>query len=179
MTESKRNQNRNSSNQSQTNSEDDKETVNKSLVDELGVAEDAKVPVYGGRGKFFSAAGRDSPVAEFTDEFLVLHPPNLPYEDENAKSEVIVIEMDETGVLVNELGERKKIPGARFKGRDIYYYWEQKPGTMKHYAVYFDEENKHHFLVIEGERLTTSSIYQLRNMTHDGELAKFTEITVE
>lgn len=158
--------------------EEEKRPTLPSFVDELGV-EDIEEPVAGSRGKLFSVAGRNSPVAEFTDEFLVLHPPQLPYVDDQPDSEVIVINMDDTGVLVNELGQRKKIPGARFEGRELFYYWEQKPGTMKHYAVFFDDEGKHHFLVIEGEKLTTNVIYQLRNMTHDGELAKFTEISVD
>ncbi len=148
-----------------------------SLVDELGV-EDIDRPVYGGRGRVFAAAGRNSPVAEFTDDFLVLHPPQLPFEDEEAESEVIVIRMDEDGILINELGARKKVPGAKFQGRELYYYWEQKPGTMKHYAVYFDDEHKPHYLLIDTEKLTVDIIYQLRNMTHDGELSRFTEISV-
>ena len=149
-----------------------------SLVDELGV-EDIDRPVYGGRGRVFAAAGRDSPIAEFTDDFLVLHPPQRPFEDEEAESEVIVIRMDDDGILINELGDRKKVPGARFQGRDLFYYWEQKPGTMKHYAVFFDDEHKPHYLLIDSEKLTVDIIFQLRNMTHDGELSIFTEISVE
>ncbi|HMO22000.1 MAG TPA: hypothetical protein PKC98_13670, partial [Candidatus Melainabacteria bacterium] len=54
-----------------------------SLVDELGIV-DLDIPVYGGRGRVFSAAGRNAPVAEFTEDFLVLHPPQRPFEDEKA-----------------------------------------------------------------------------------------------
>ena len=149
-----------------------------SLVDELGIV-DLDIPVYGGRGRVFSAAGRNAPVAEFTEDFLVLHPPQRPFEDEKAESEVIVIRMDDDGILINELGQRKKVPGAKFQGREIFYYWEQRPGTMKHYGVFFDEDHAHHFLILEDNRLTVDVIFQLRNMTHDGELAKFTEISVE
>lgn len=169
--------NQNSPNNSST-PQPDQEEGDKSLVDELGV-EDIDEPVFGARGRLFAAAGRNSPIAEFTDDFLILHPPQQPFEDENAESEVIVIKMDDKGVLINEIGERKKIPGARFHGKELYYFWEQKPGTMKHFAVFFDEEGNHHYLVSEGERLTTNVIYQLRNMTHDGELTKFPEIVAE
>lgn len=149
-----------------------------SLVDELGIV-DLDIPVYGGRGRVFSAAGRNAPVAEFTEDFLVLHPPQRPFEDEEAESEVIVIRMDDDGILINELGQRKKVPGAKFQGKEIFYYWEQRPGTMKHYGVFFDEDHAHHFMILEDNRLTVDVIFQLRNMTHDGELAKFTEISVE
>ena len=149
-----------------------------SLVDDLGIV-DLDIPVYGGRGRVFSAAGRNAPVAEFTEDFLVLHPPQRPFEDEEAESEVIVIRMDDDGILINELGQRKKVPGAKFQGKEIFYYWEQRPGTMKHYGVFFDEDHAHHFMILEDNRLTVDVIFQLRNMTHDGELAKFTEISVE
>lgn len=147
-----------------------------SLADELGI-EDLSEPIFGGRGRFFSAAGKESPVAEFTEDFLVLHPPQKPFDETyQGPSEDIVIRMDEEGVLINEIGERKKVGGARFNGRDLYYFFEQKPGTLKHLVVFFDDEGKHHFLKIDGERLVTSAVYQLRNMTHDGELTKFPEI---
>src|ERR1700738_1990933 len=79
------------------------------LVDELGV-EDLQDPIFGGRGRLFSTAGRDSPVAEFTKDFLVLHPPQLPFEESGqGESEDIVINVDESGILLDELGRQKKI----------------------------------------------------------------------
>ena len=129
----------------------------KSFVDELGVI-DLRDPVLGSRGKLFSVAGRNSPVAEFTEEFLVLHPPQKPFDEaESAPSEEISLMMDDEGVLVNEVGERRKIKGARFNGHEIFYYWEQQPGTLKHYAVWFDQ-GKPRFLLIKGRRATTDII---------------------
>jgi hypothetical protein len=154
-------------------------TESQSLVDELDVR-DLRDPLRDSRGKVFSAAGRNAPVAEFTDEFLVLHPPQLPFQDaDEGPAEEIVLMMDASGVLVDQWGERKKIPGAKFHGKAIFFYWEQKPGTLKHYAVFFDEQNNHHFLSVDGERITVDVIYKLRNMTHDGELTRFKELTQE
>lgn len=150
-----------------------------SLVDELGVT-DLRDPVLGGRGRIFISAGRQSPVAEFTDDFVVLHPPQKPFQDaDSGPAEEIVLKMDRSGVLVDELGQRRKISGARFFGREIFYFWEQRPGTLKHYAVFFDDLGNHHYLTINGERVTTDVVYKLRNMTHDGELTKFAELDGE
>lgn len=150
-----------------------------SFIDELGVR-DLKRPLRDSRGRQFSAAGRSTPVAEFTDDFLVLHPPQMPFQDaDEGPAEEIVLMMDETGVLVNELNERKRISGAKYNGHALFYFWEQKPGTLKHYAVFFDENQQHHYLTVEGERVTTDVVYKLRNMTHDGELTRFKELLFE
>jgi hypothetical protein len=150
-----------------------------SFVDELDVR-DLKKTLRDSRGKTFSSAGRNAPVAEFTDEFLVLHPPQLPFQDaDEGPAEEIVLMMDDTGIIVDVWGERKKVPGAKFNGRALFYYWEQKPGTLKHYAVFFDDENNHHFLTVDGERITVDVVYKLRNMTHDGELTRFRELTAD
>ncbi len=154
-------------------------TEEQTLVDELGVR-DLKRPLRDSRGRQFSAAGRNSPVAEFTDEFLVLHPPQMPFQDaDDGPAEEIVLMMDETGVLVDEFHERKRISGAKYNGRALFYFWEQKPGTLKHYAVFFDDDQQHHYLTVEGERVTTDVVYKLRNMTHDGELTRFKELLFE
>lgn len=164
-------------NAKQVSSEHFTESV--SLVDELGI-HDLKDPLVDGRGRKFSAAGRSSPVAEFTNEFVVLHPPQKPFQEGDAgPAEEIMLEMDKTGVLLDEFGARKYIPGAKFNGHQLFYYWEQKPGTLKHYAVWFDDGGQHHYITVEGERLTTDVIYKLRNMTHDGELTRFKELTSE
>jgi len=151
-------------------------TESLSFVDELNV-KDLRQPLRDSRGKVFSAAGRNTPVAEFTDEFLVLHPPQLPFQEaDEGPAEEIVLMMDETGVLVDQFGERKKIPGAKFNGRPVFHYWEQKPGTLRHYAVFFDDDGQHHYLTVEDERVTVDVVYKLRNMTHDGELTRFKEL---
>ncbi|MDZ4835499.1 MAG: hypothetical protein SGJ27_17125 [Candidatus Melainabacteria bacterium] len=154
-------------------------TESLSFVDELDVR-DLKRPLRDSRGRQFSAAGRSTPVAEFTEDFLVLHPPQMPFQDaDDGPSEEIVLMMDATGVLVDELGDRKKISGAKYNGQALFFFWEQKPGTLKHYAVFFDAEQKHHYLTVEGERVTTDVIFKLRNMTHDGELTRFKELLAD
>ncbi len=62
----------------------------------------------------------------------------MPFQDaDDGPAEEIVLMMDETGVLVDEFHERKRISGAKYNGRALFYFWEQKPGTLKHYAVFF------------------------------------------
>lgn len=160
-----------SSSDSQSQSSDGRQ----SLVDELGV-HSLDEPIFGGRGRLFSVAGRASPVAEFSQNFLVLRPPQKPFEDQD-EGEDISIRMDERGILLDELSKPKKISGAKYKGREIYYLGLQKPGTLKHYAAWFDEQNEPHPLLLDGEAVTTEVIYKLRNKTHDGELSIFPDLT--
>ncbi len=145
------------------------------LVDELGV-EDLDEVLFGGRGRLFSAAGRESPVAEITGEGVLLHPPQKPFAEEG-DTENIISQIDERGILLNELGQLRKIVGARYKGFSIYALGEMKPGTLKHYAAWFDEEGQMHKLYVQGEALTTDMIFRIRNRTHDGEIGSFAEIT--
>lgn len=144
------------------------------LADELGI-EDLCEPIFGGRGRLFSAAGRESPVAEFTEQFLVLRPPQKPYSD-HGPTEDVIIHVDESGILLDELGRQKHIPGAKFQGHAIFWLGEQKPGTLRHYGGWFDAEGKSHRLYVAGEALTTEIIFRLRNKTHDGEISIFPDV---
>lgn len=144
------------------------------LADELGI-DSLFVPVVGGRGRLFSTAGPRSPVAEFTQDYLVLHPPQKPFTD-SGPTEDIVIKVDNYGVLLDELGRPKHIAGAKFCGNTLWFSGEQKPGTLKHYAVWFDERGIVHKLYVNDEPLTTDAVFRLRNKTHDGELSIFDDI---
>lgn len=144
------------------------------LVDELGV-EDLTDVLFGVRGRIFSAAGRNTPVAELNEEGVLLRPAQKPYMDEPPK-EVIVFGVDDRGILLNELGERRKIVGAKYKGRPIYTLGETKPGTVKHYAAWFDDDWCPHKFYVQTEALTVDMIYRIRNRTHDGEISAFPEI---
>ncbi|HEY9777382.1 MAG TPA: hypothetical protein V6C81_26705 [Planktothrix sp.] len=146
------------------------------LAEELGI-EDIRMPIFGGRGRLFSAAGKESPVAEFNKEFLVLHPPDKPFTeaDENG-SEDFMIKVDKRGILLDELGNPKVIHGARYKGAQLWYLGDQKKGTLKHYAGYFDQHETIHKLYVNNEPLTSDIIYRLRNKTHDGEVSIFPDI---
>ncbi len=145
-----------------------------SLVDELGI-KDLSEPVVGGRGRLFSAAGRSSPVIEFTSQFVVMHPPQKPYH-ETGPSEVITRHNDSLGILLDELGIQKKIPGAKFQGHQLYWLGEQKPGTLRHFTGWLDENNAIHKLYVHGDLITTDVAFRLRNKTHDGELAIFPDL---
>lgn len=147
------------------------------LVDELGV-EDLRELIFGKRGRLFSAAGRQAPVAEFTDDFLVLHPPQKPFAESGA-TEDIVSHVDDRGVLLNEVGAPRKIAGAKFKGRELWWLGERMPGTLRHYVGWFDDAGKSHKLYINGEAITTEVAYRMRNRTHDGELSIFPDITTD
>jgi hypothetical protein len=146
----------------------------KSLVDELGI-KDLSEPVVGGRGRLFSAAGRNSPVVEFTNQFVVMHPPQKPYED-TGPSEVITRHSNAQGILLDELGIAKKIPGAKFQGHQLYWLGEQKPGTLRHFTGWIDDKGTIHKLYVHGDLITTDIAFRLRNKTHDGELSIFPDL---
>jgi hypothetical protein len=142
------------------------------LADELGV-EDIYIPIMGKDGKIFCTAGRDAPIAEFEGDFLILHPPQMPL-DVSDRGEAFTNVCDERGILLNELGEPKKIPAATYMGCPIYIIGEQRPGTLKNYVVVLTPEGTQHSIYyVDGERLTYTEIYALRNKSADGELAIF------
>jgi hypothetical protein len=147
------------------------------LADELGIDE-IRNPVFGGRGRIFSAAGRQSPVATFTSDFLMLHPPQKPF-TETGPSEDISIKVDKRGVLIDELNRPKHISGAKFRGQQLWYLGERKIGTLKHYAGWFDQKDVPHKLYVNNEALTTDIVFRLRNKTHDGEVSIFPDIKSE
>lgn len=144
------------------------------LVDELGV-EDLSEILFAEHGRIFSAAGRESPVAEFAADGVLLRPPGQPFIDA-PPAEVIMYKNDERGVMLNELGQPRKIVGAKYKGNAIYTLVEQKPGTVKHYAGWFDENDRAHKLYVQGQALTSDMVFRIRNRTPDGEIGIFSEI---
>lgn len=149
------------------------------FVDELGI-EDIDEPVFGGRGRMFSAAGRFSPLAEFTEDKLIMHPPQLPFsEATEGPAEDILTVVDNRGVLLDELGTPKHIAGAKFKGQSLWYLGEQLPGTTKYLVAWFDEQGRSHKLFVNEEPLTVDVVFRLRNKTHDGELSFFADVTTD
>ena len=141
-----------------------------SLAEELGVV-DLSEPIFGARGRLFSAAGPQSPIAEFTREFVILHPPQKPFEEDSV-SEDIVLNVDSDGVILDEFGAKKSIPGARYKGHQLFWLGKQMPGTTKHFAGWFDAHRHAHLLYINGHPVTTDIVFELRNRrTHDGEIS--------
>ena len=91
--------------------------VKQALVDELKV-KGLRQGIIAKHGRFLSAAGRQSPVAEFGDSYLVMHPPQKPFFEEGPTEE-IEIHTDERGILLDEQGKVKKIAGAKFKGQEV------------------------------------------------------------
>jgi len=142
------------------------------LVDELGIF-DIYEPMADLDGKIFCTAGRDAPVAEFVDDFLIMHPPQLPLYETGPEEEIVVL-VDDRGIVLDELGMAKRIPTAKYKSFPIFYFGEQKEGTLKHYAVVMAEDQSLYFIFDEhGERLTTDAVYRLRNKSVNGEISKF------
>src|SRR5271165_2936846 len=84
------------------------------LADELGI-EDLSDPISGGRGRLFSTAGRESPVAEFTEEYLILHPPQVPFSETDFADELVPT-VSPRGVLLDSFGRETKLPGAKYNG---------------------------------------------------------------
>jgi len=147
------------------------------LIDELGIV-DIEEPLAGGRGRLFSAAGRHSPLAEFTKDFVIMHPPQLPFSDDGP-AEDICTNVDSRGVLLDEFGDAKHIAGAKFKGMQLWCLGEQLPGTSKYLVAWFDGQNKAHRLFVNEEPLTIDVVFRLRNKTHDGELSFFADVTTD
>lgn len=147
------------------------------LVDELGIV-DIQEPLAGGRGRLFSAAGRYSPLVEFTKEHVIMHPPQLPFSEDGPEEE-IRSHVDKRGVLLDELGQPKHIAGAKFKGMQLWCMGEQLPGTSKYLVAWFDSQNKAHKLYVNEEPLTLDVVFRLRNKTHDGELSFFADVTTD
>jgi hypothetical protein len=145
------------------------------LADELGV-DDLDEILFAEHGRVFSAAGRESPIAELRASGVMLYPPNLPFSDA-APTEVIAYKGDKRGILLNELGEPRKIVGAKFKGHELFTLLETKPGTVKHYAGWFDEKDQPHKLYVQGQALTSDMVFRIRNRTPDGEIGMYPEIS--
>ncbi|CAN5580314.1 hypothetical protein BH11CYA1_BH11CYA1_40240 [soil metagenome] len=157
------------SNKAQTRDNDSEPA---SLVDELGIV-DIYEPMADLDGKVFCTAGRDTPVAEFEADYLILHPPQLPFYDQGP-AEDIVVGVDDRGIVLNELGVPKKIPTAKYQGFPIYYFGEQKEGTLKHYATVLTADERLVFIYNDKEeRLTTDDVFKLRNKSVNGEISQF------
>ena len=148
------------------------------LADELGI-EDIYDPMVGMDGKVFCTAGRDAPIAEFTDDFLILHPPQKPLDESNL-AEDFTVKVDDRNILLDEFGSAKKIPAATYKGCPIYYSGERVPGSMTSYAVAIAHDGSLHALYFDhGRRLTAKDVYDFRNKSEVGELAVFQEIVCD
>lgn len=157
--------------------DDDDEVGPLSLADELGVQELGDI-VFVDQGRLFSAAGRSAPIVELTeDDDLLIRPPEKPLSDD-LPVESIKIREDDRGILLNELGERRKILGVKFRGSALYYLGDKAPdGTQRHYVGFFDASGNLCRLYLQGRAVTTDIIYKLRVRTHDGELGVFPELT--
>lgn len=147
-----------------------------SLADELGVHELGEI-VFIDNGRLFSAAGRTAPIVELTeDENLLMRPAEKPLSDDIG-TESIEIRIDDRGILLNELGERRKFAGVKFKGRSLFYMGETIPETFKHYVGFFDTTGNLCKLYLQGRPVTSEIIYKLRVRTHDGEIGVFPELS--
>lgn len=149
-------------------------SADKPLADELAV-DGINQGKYFAHGRLLSAATRQMPVVEFREEALVLHPPEKPFDDQAPDTEGVKV--DERGVLLDDAGLPKKIAGARYNNQSIWWSGERKAGTLKHFAVWFDDAGAAHKLIIQGQPITTEVIYRLRNRTHDGELSMFPDLS--
>ncbi len=162
----------NSSQSSSQNSSQPSDSEHVSLVDELGIR-DIYEPMADLDGKVFCTAGRDTPVVEWAEDFLILHPPQLPFYEQGPEEEIVVM-VDDRGIVLDELGVPKKIPTAKYQGFPIYYFGEQKEGTLKHYAVVLTPDERLVFIFNDKEeRLTTDDVYKLRNKSVNGEISQF------
>jgi hypothetical protein len=147
-----------------------------SLVDDLGV-HTLRDLLFGKHGKLFSAAGRLSPVVEVNVDSLVMHPPNKPF-DSGGETEDIIIHVDERGILMDELGNKKRIAGAKFNGNPVYVLGETHEETGKNLVAALDGGGELHRLYLGPKILTAPAAFKLRNKTHDGELSIFSDLGI-
>jgi len=145
------------------------ESTNASLRDELGI-EDLSDPVMGGRDRLFSAAGPDSPIAEFTEEYVILHPPQIPFNEEDF-DDSLGDRVSPRGVLLSATGNEVKITGAKFRGRPIFCLGTRDDDTGKRLVAYFDEAGSTCYLIHEGQLLTYYNAVVIRNKTHNGDIS--------
>jgi hypothetical protein len=147
-----------------------------SFAEELGVG-DSLDPVFSGRGRLFSTAGAQSPIAEFTEDYLMLYPPQKPLDEQHFAEEITIV-VNERGVLLNELGEPRVIPAARYRGNQLVCL-AQKNSNGKRLVAWFDKAGHKHKLFLQGVELTVRAAVKLRNATHDGEISIFPELSSE
>ncbi len=140
-----------------------------SLRDELGI-EDLFDPVFGARGRLFSAAGRETPIAEVSQGFLVLHPPQAPFEEEDF-DDILSERVSDRGVLLNAIGEEIHIPGAKFSGQQLFCMGKRDEITAKHAVAWFNQNGSPSYLMLEGRPVTYNEALKMRNATHNGELS--------
>lgn len=148
-----------------------------SLVDDLGV-KDFRRLIYGKHGKLWSTAGRSTPVAELSEDALIMHPPDKPFQ-EDAKIEDIKLKVDDKGILLDELDQRRKIKGAKFNGKELFVLGETKEGTTRHYIGVEGKDGKMKKLFLQENAITSDAAYKLRNKTHNGDLSNFPDLVAE
>jgi hypothetical protein len=146
------------------------------LVDALGV-EDLTLTYVRFNGREFAAAGRKIPVAEIDYFGMVMYHPEMPLSTD--AEQLISVEHDEQDVVLDELGQRRKIAGARYKGHAVFWHREVVPNTTRHYVVWFDDDKAGHSLFLAGQRLTVDIVLKMRARTVNGELSVFGEVTTD
>lgn len=135
-------------------------------------------PIFAARGKLFSTAGRNTPVAELTEKFLIFYPPDKPLE-ENKTGQEILLEKSKEGILLNALRELRTISGARFKGQQLFCLAEKNSSTGRYPAAWLDKDGRVHKLYWQGEELSIQAAFRLRNRTYNGELGIFPDLTTD
>jgi hypothetical protein len=153
-----------------------------SLRDELGI-NDLSEPIVGARGKLFAAAGREAPVAEFTEQSVVLHPPQLPFQTDKL-AQLITESASDRGVLLDASGNELKVAGAKYRGAAIFYLKERDQLTGKHLVGWFADSRgeariKPSYLYHQGKPMTDSVAIEFRNKTLDGEIAAIIDQNTE
>ncbi len=148
-----------------------------SLVDDLGVV-DLRRRLFQKAGRLFSTAGRHSPVAELQKDYLVIHPSDKPLVTEEVGTP-ITINVNDKGIMLDELGNLRRIVGAKYNGQMIYVLGETLPDTTKNLVGWQDKDGKIRKLIYNEAPLTASGAYKLRNKTHNGEIKDIPELTSE
>ena len=147
------------------------------LIDDLNV-QDLHRTYVRLHGREFAAAGREIPVAEIDELGLLMHHPDQPLSADR-QPQGIASGNDEQGIVLNELGERRKIIGTRFHGREVFWHSDTVPGTTRHYVCWFDEDGNTCGIFLDEMRLTVDAVHKMRSRTIDGDLSFFPELRFE
>ncbi|MBY0358181.1 MAG: hypothetical protein K2W82_09290 [Candidatus Obscuribacterales bacterium] len=126
-------------------------------------------------GKEISYPGKGFPVVEIGADGWFSQDPRLTRQ-EDVPSVLIERRSDEHGILLDDLGERVRLVGLKFRGRDLYLINEKDAETGHYLVAWFDESWQRHHLVVDNLPLTVWMVRRIQTRSLDGELSTFSEI---
>src|SRR5439155_24316955 len=94
-------------------------------------------------GEILSCAAA-TPAAATNDDGILLLPLDLPL-DYARSTETFAVERDESGIFLDPLGDRERITGVKYNGRQLFCV-EETPGSTTRVAAWLDDTGHVHRL---------------------------------